>query len=70
MIQERRDLIARHCMDLALLETSLEMHRLHCAAMLAFPEAKNTETKFRASLQKIIERVEMMSAALLELEVE
>jgi hypothetical protein len=56
-------------MDLAMLETSLEMHRLHCAAMFAFPEAKNTEAKFRASLQKIIERVEMMSAALLEMEV-
>lgn len=69
MIQERRDMIARHRMDLAMLETSLEMHRLHCAAMFAFPEAKNTEAKFRASLQKIIERVEMMSAALLELEV-
>ena len=69
MIQERRDMIARHRVDIAMLEASLEMHRLHCAAMFAFPEAQNTETKFRASLQKIIERVEMMNAALLDLEV-
>jgi len=53
-----------------MLETAIEMHRLHCAALFSFPEAKNTETKFRASLQKIVERVEMLQAALPELEVE
>jgi hypothetical protein len=70
VIEERRDMIARHRVDLAMLETAIEMHRLHCAALFSFPEAKNTETKFRASLQKIVERVEMLQAALPELEVE
>jgi hypothetical protein len=63
-------MIARHRVDLAMLETAIEMHRLHCASLFSFPEAKNTETKFRASLQKIVERVEMLQAALPELEVE
>ena len=70
MIQERRDMIARHRVDLAMLETAIEMHRLNCAALFSFPETANTELKFRASLQKIVERVEMMQAALPELEVQ
>ena len=68
MIQERRDMVARHRVDLAMLETAIEMHRLNCAALFSFPETANTEIKFRASLQKIVERVEMMRGALKELE--
>ena len=70
MIQERRDMIARHRVDLAMLETAIAMPRLNCAALFSFPETANTETKFRASLQKLVERAEMLQAALPEVEVE
>lgn len=67
-IHDRRALITRHRVDLALLESAIESHRMSCSIHFTWTAGEYGAEKYESSLRKIVDVANSMLASWDEIE--